>query len=81
MTNLEKNIREIIEWQIRKKLKDKWLNLEFKSDFGMDSLMVVELVMELENIYEIRVDDDAIMRCSTPNDLIKIINKLIDKKQ
>ncbi len=52
-----------------------WKDISFSGDLGYTSLMIVELIMEIEKKLNISISDDDILRIKTINDLIKIIKK------
>ncbi len=75
MTILE-NLQKIAD----KKLKDQ--KIELKSNdllkkIGIDSLDLLDMVVELEEIYKIEIDDATLLKINTVQDLIDAIEKLI----
>ncbi|HJV16913.1 MAG TPA: acyl carrier protein [Bacillales bacterium] len=54
------------------------VNLEasFKDDLGADSLDVVELVMELEDEFDMEISDDDAEKISTVGDAVNYINSI-----
>lgn len=52
-----------------------WKDISFSGDLGYTSLMIVELIMEIEKKLNISISDDDILRIKTINDLMKIIKK------
>ncbi len=54
------------------------VNLESKisEDLGADSIDAIELIMEVEEEFDIEIDDDAAMGIKTIADLVNVINKL-----
>lgn len=59
---------------------DDYLNSFFVSDLGVDSLKVVEIVMECETKYGIVVDTDEVLDLKTVGDLIELIYSKINNK-
>ena len=49
------------------------LEASFKDDLGADSLDVVELVMELEDEFDMEISDDDAEKISTVGDAVKYI--------
>lgn len=49
------------------------LDSKFKDDLGADSLDVVELVMELEDEFELEISDDEAENISTVADVVNYI--------
>lgn len=53
----------------------------FVNDLGADSLDVTELVMELEEEFDIHIPDDAAEKIQTVGQAIEHIEKAVDKNQ
>lgn len=54
------------------------INLDSKiaEDLGADSIDAIELIMEVEEEFDIEIDDDTAMGIKTINDLVEVINNL-----
>jgi acyl carrier protein len=52
------------------------LAASFKDDLGADSLDVVELVMELEDEFDMEISDDDAEKISTVGDAVNYINSI-----
>lgn len=50
------------------------LEASFKDDLGADSLDVVELVMELEDEFDMEISDDEAEKIATVGDAVNYIN-------
>jgi acyl carrier protein len=46
----------------------------FQDDLGADSLDLVELIMAMEEEFDIKIDDDAAQNIKTVQDAVKFIN-------
>ena len=46
---------------------------KLQEDLGIDSLSAVELAMELENAFDIRIEDDALENLKTVQDILNIV--------
>jgi acyl carrier protein len=57
-------------------VEESQVNLEatFKEDLGADSLDVVELVMELEDEFDMEISDDDAEKITTVGDAVNYIN-------
>jgi acyl carrier protein len=55
-------------------------NTSFIDDIGADSLDIVELIMELEEEFEITIPDDQAEKIKTVGEAIDYIQREIDKK-
>lgn len=49
------------------------MEASFKEDLGADSLDVVELVMELEDAFEIEISDDDAEKLQTVKDVVEYV--------
>ncbi|MBQ6324159.1 MAG: acyl carrier protein [Bacilli bacterium] len=57
------------------KPEDITLNTNIKNDLGLNSLELVNLVVELENTFGIKIPDEEIINIETVKDAIKVIEK------
>ena len=48
-------------------------------DLGADSLDVVELLMSLEDEYDITITDDAVRELYTVREVVEFVEKLLDE--
>ena len=48
-------------------------------DLGADSLDVVELLMSLEDEYDITITDDAVRELFTVREVVEFVEKLLDE--
>jgi acyl carrier protein len=55
-------------------------NTSFIEDIGADSLDIVELIMELEEEFEITIPDDQAEKIKTVGEAIDYIQKELEKK-
>jgi acyl carrier protein len=53
------------------------LGASFKDDLGADSLDVVELVMELEDEFNMEISDDDAEKIASVGDAVNYINSLV----
>lgn len=51
------------------------LNANLKDDLNIDSLAAVELALELENEFDIRIEDEELAKLVTVNDVVEILNQ------
>ena len=54
------------------------LESSFVDDLGADSLDVVELVMAIENEFEIEISDEDYDKVSTVGDVVEYIRELVE---
>jgi acyl carrier protein len=72
-----------IETKVRKVIAEKIPDIDIEDvvpeaslieDLGADSLTIVELVMSMEEIFDIEIDDEAAEKLVTVQDVIDFIN-------
>lgn len=76
MNNVDK-INNIIEDQLGVKHDEVHLAALLADDLGADSLDTVEIVMELENVFEIEVPDDDFEEWKTVGDIHNYVNGVV----
>ncbi|MFJ8261568.1 acyl carrier protein [Rummeliibacillus sp. NPDC094406] len=54
------------------------LEASFRDDLGADSLDVVELVMELEEEFDMQIDDEDAEKIATVGDAVNFISSKVD---
>ncbi|HWI49099.1 MAG TPA: acyl carrier protein [Rummeliibacillus sp.] len=54
------------------------LEASFRDDLGADSLDVVELVMELEEEFDMQIDDEDAEKIATVGDAVTFIQSKVD---
>ena len=52
------------------------MDKSFKDDLGADSLDSVEIVMRLEEAFDIEIPDDAVENVETVGDVVEAIQKV-----
>jgi len=58
-TNLAEKIKEIVAEQLDRSAEEVTDSASFIDDLGADSLDITELLMKLEEEFDIEIDDDA----------------------
>jgi acyl carrier protein len=51
----------------------------FTSDLGLDSLDKVEIVMELEEVFNIEIPDDEAEKCHNVNDAVNLVKSKLNR--
>ena len=69
----DNKIRELIAEQLNKKVEDVTDDKEIVKDLGADSLDVIEMLMSLEEEYNITVPGEEVVNIKTVGDIIKLI--------
>ena len=73
MASVEERVKKIICEQLDVAEDDVVPEASFVDDLGADSLTIVELIMSMEEIFEIEIDDDAAEKLLTVQDAIDFI--------
>jgi acyl carrier protein len=77
--SIEERLKEIIIKQFGEGEKTVTLETSFVNDLGADSLDVVELVMELEDEFDVSIPDEDAEKMQTVGDAVKFINEHTQK--
>ncbi len=72
---IEAQVREIICEQLDVKLEDVGDGKSFNDDLGADSLAIVELVLALEEKFDLKIPDDEVDTIKTVGDAINYISE------
>lgn len=78
MEDNAKKIIEVIAEELDMQPEDISMDSTFAQDLGADSLDVCQIIMRLEDIYEISIDDDAAMEIKTVRDAVEQLEKVIN---
>nr|YP_009774058.1 acyl carrier protein [Caulacanthus okamurae]QIZ74675.1 acyl carrier protein [Caulacanthus okamurae] len=76
--NIFTKLKVIVVQQLSVKQEEVHLGSNFASDFKADSLDMVELVMAIEEEFDIDISDNDVNEIETVNDAVTFINKAID---
>jgi acyl carrier protein len=71
--SIEERVKEIIIDQLGVSADQVTLEAKFVEDLGADSLDTVELVMALEEEFDVEVPDDEAEKLQAVNDVVKFI--------
>ncbi len=72
-SNIEERVKKIVAEQLGVKLEEVTNDASFVEDLGADSLDTVELVMALEEEFEIDIPDEAAEKISTVKSAVDFI--------
>ncbi len=73
MSDIESQVKEIIVEQLDVKPEDVAEAKTFQDDLGADSLAIVELVLALEERFEVKIPDDEVDKIKTVGDAIAYV--------
>lgn len=68
-------VATLLSRQLTKKVEDITPEKRIVEDLGADSLDVVELLCELEEVYGVSIPDDEAMKLKTVGDLVNYLDK------
>jgi acyl carrier protein len=71
--SIEERLKEIIIKQFGEGEKTVTLETSFVNDMGADSLDIVELVMELEDEFDVSIPDEEAEKMQTVGDAVKYL--------
>jgi acyl carrier protein len=78
MADFEDKIKKIICEQLDVDKKDVILDASFVDDLGADSLDQVEMIMAMEEEFDISIPDEDAEKISTVKDAVEYIKKVIE---
>jgi acyl carrier protein len=73
MSDIESQVKEIIVEQLDVKPEDVADAKTFQDDLGADSLAIVELVLALEERFDVKIPDDEVDKIKTVGDAISYV--------
>ena len=73
--SVEDKVKQIIADRLEIAITDISLEAEFISDLGADSLDIVELLMSLEDEFDLEISDEEAEQIKTVNDAVNYINE------
>ncbi|MBI4803131.1 MAG: acyl carrier protein [Elusimicrobia bacterium] len=78
--NLEERVKKIIVSQLAVDASEINLSAQFVQDLGADSLDTVELVMALEEEFDIEIPDEDAEKIKTVGEAVNYIKEKLPKK-
>lgn len=76
MGNTFERVAQVVSDRLGLDVEEVKLESSFRDDLGADSLDVVELVMELEDEFDIEIGDDEAEKLQTVGDVVKYVDSL-----
>lgn len=81
MEEIVNSVNSIIIEQLKVEKGNITEESRFIEDLGADSLDLVELIMALEEKFEVQIPDEDAEKVKTVGDAVRCIVKIIDKKK
>lgn len=78
MSDIEQRVKQAVAEQLNVPVEDVKNEASFMDDLGADSLDLVELIMSLENEFDITISDEDSEKISTVQSAIDFVNSQID---
>jgi len=75
MSSIEERVKKIVVEQLGVKEEEVTANASFVDDLGADSLDIVELVMAMEEQFEIEIPDEDAEKIQTVKDAVSYIQE------
>ena len=79
MADIEERVKRIICEQLDVEEKDVVPTASFVEDLGADSLDQVELIMAMEEEFDVSISDEDAEKISTVQDAINYVKKALDQ--
>jgi len=71
-------IRELVAEKVGVEPEDISMETSFTDDLEADSITLFELVMAIEDEFDIEVDDESIEKIETVGDIVRYLEDIID---
>lgn len=81
MEDIAERVKKIIEEQLMVDGDEITEDAAFVDDLGADSLDTVEMIMELEDEFDIEIPDEDIERIVTVGDAIEYIKRRVEREK
>lgn len=79
-TNLEQRVRQSVATMLGFPLDEVKLESDLSEDLQADSLDLVELVMHIEDEFNLEIEDEKAEQCKTVQDILNIVSELSGDK-
>ncbi|MDR0918767.1 MAG: acyl carrier protein [Oscillospiraceae bacterium] len=74
-------VQAIVAEQLGKKLEDVKLESSIAEDLGADSLDIVDLVMDIEEEFDVTIPDEKVEHMKTVEDIVKHLEAELGKAE
>lgn len=79
LNNLEKEIQAMFARITGLEVEEIGMEADIVKDLGIDSLKVIEITVELERSYKIRLKDSDLKNIRTVKDAVHLLSNLLEK--
>mgnify|MGYP001444021516 FL=1 len=77
--SIEKNVFEVVSRLLKFELSDLSLETNLRKDLNADSIDSVEVIFELEDLYNITIEDEVAEELQTIGSIVDVITELTSK--
>jgi acyl carrier protein len=77
--SIEENVFEIVSRRLKWELNDLSLETDLRKDLNADSIDSVEVIFELEDLYDIRIEDEVAEELQTIGSIVDVITDMTSK--
>ena len=77
--SIEENVFEIVARRLKYEISDLSLETNLRKDLNADSIDSVEVIFELEDLYNIAIEDEVAEELTTIGSIVDVITELTGK--
>ena len=77
MQNIFEQVKEVIVDQLGVEADEVKMESNIQTDFDGDSITLMEIVVEIEDTFEIEIPEDRLLAIATVGDIVGEIEKLV----
>ena len=77
--SVEENVLEVVSRLLKWELSDLSLETNLRKDLNADSIDSVEVIFELEDLYNIKIEDEVAEELQTIGSMVDVITELTSK--
>ena len=77
--SVEENVLEVVSRLLKWELSDLSLETNLRKDLNADSIDSVEVIFELEDLYDIRIEDEVAEELQTIGSIVDVITDMTSK--
>lgn len=69
-------VRKVISAQLKTEEEKITLNSNIKEDLGADSVDILQMLMTLEDEYNVQIPDEKLIKFNTVNDIVEYLDSI-----